>query len=107
MEISRKRLEWARPARAAYEATIARIAGEDIHTASLVEGRVARSLALLQVHPLLGTPSVHGQLGQSLLLLVSSPKPHNHQHEDARNDGVEHDHVDAEFGSGYRTQGRH
>ena len=58
MEISRKRLEWARPARAAYEATIARIAGEDIHTASLVEGRVARSLALLQVHPLLGTPSV-------------------------------------------------
>lgn len=57
METEKKRLEWARPAQAAYEGTIARIAIDDIHTASLVAGRVARSLALLQVHPQLGTPS--------------------------------------------------
>ena len=57
METEKKRLEWARLARAAYEGTITRIASDDIHTASLVEGRVARSLALLQVHPQLGTPS--------------------------------------------------
>jgi plasmid stabilization system protein ParE len=57
LETAKKRLEWARPARAAYEGTIARIAIDDIHTASLVEGRVARSLAPLQVHPQLGTPS--------------------------------------------------
>ena len=57
METEKKRLEWARPARTAYEGTIARIAVDDIHTASLVERRVARSLVLLQVHPLLGTPS--------------------------------------------------
>ena len=56
-ESTKKRLEWARPARAAYEATLARIADEDIHTASLVEARVARILALLQTHPELGTPS--------------------------------------------------
>jgi plasmid stabilization system protein ParE len=52
-----KRLEWAHPARAAYEGTIARIAIDDVHTASLVEERVARSLALLQANPQLGTPS--------------------------------------------------
>ena len=57
-ESTRKRLEWARPARAAYEATLARIAEEDIHTAALVEARVARTMALLQTHPELGTPSV-------------------------------------------------
>jgi plasmid stabilization system protein ParE len=57
LETGKRRLEWARPARAAYEGTIARIAIDDIHTASLVEGRVARSLAQLQVHPQLGTPS--------------------------------------------------
>ena len=57
METTRKRIEWAWPARVAYEDTIARIAMDDIHTASLVQGRVARSLALLQVHPQLGTPS--------------------------------------------------
>ena len=57
MENEKKRLEWARPARTAYEGTIARIAIDDIHAASLVERRVARSLVLLQVHPLLGTPS--------------------------------------------------
>lgn len=56
-ESTKKRLEWARPARAAYEATLARIAEEDIRTASLVEARVARTLALLQTHPELGTPS--------------------------------------------------
>ena len=56
MENEKKRLEWARPARTAYEGTIARIAIDDIHAASLVERRVARSLVLLQVHPLLGTP---------------------------------------------------
>ena len=58
MEPEKKRLEWARPARAAYEGTIARIAIDDAHTAHLVEGRVGRSLALLQVHPQLGAPSV-------------------------------------------------
>lgn len=57
METEKKRLEWAQSARAAFESTIARIAIDDAHTASLVEGRVARSLALLQAHPELGTPS--------------------------------------------------
>ena len=57
METEKKRIEWARPARAAFEGTIARIANEDAHTASLVEGRVARGLTLLQTHPQLGTPS--------------------------------------------------
>lgn len=56
MNAEKKRLEWARAARAAFEGTIARIAIDDAHTASLVEGRVARSLALLQAHPQLGTP---------------------------------------------------
>ena len=56
-ESTKKRLEWARPARAAYEATLARLASEDIHTASLVEVRVARILALLKTQPELGTPS--------------------------------------------------
>ncbi len=56
-ETSKKRLEWARPARSAFEATISRIATEYPHTASLVEGRVMRSLALLQAHPDLGVPS--------------------------------------------------
>ena len=56
-ESTKRRLEWARPARAAYEATLARIVDEDSHTASLVEARVARILALLQTHPELGTPS--------------------------------------------------
>ena len=56
-ETSKKRLEWARPALAAYIATISRIADEDPHTASLMEGRVARSLALLQAHSDLGVPS--------------------------------------------------
>jgi plasmid stabilization system protein ParE len=57
-ETSKKRLEWARPARAAYEATIARIAMDDVHAARVVEGRVVRSIALLQTHPELGAPSV-------------------------------------------------
>lgn len=57
-ESSKKPLEWARPARAAYEATIARISIEDVRAASLVEMRVARSLALLQSQPGIGTPSV-------------------------------------------------
>lgn len=57
-EIRSRRLEWARPARAAYEATIDRITGEDPVTAGLVEARVARSLALLMMRPGLGTPSV-------------------------------------------------
>ena len=56
-ETSKKRLDWARPARAAYEGTISRIADQDPHTASLMEGRVARSLALLQAHSDLGMPS--------------------------------------------------
>jgi plasmid stabilization system protein ParE len=53
-----RRLEWARPARAAYEATLERIAEEDVETAALVARRVARSLALLQLQPQMGTPSV-------------------------------------------------
>ena len=57
METEKKRLEWARPAQTAYEGTIARIAVDDIYAASLIERRVARSLSMLQVHPLLGTPS--------------------------------------------------
>ena len=57
-ESTRRRLEWARPARAAFEATLARIAHEDIQTAILVESRVARSLVLLQSQPGLGVPSV-------------------------------------------------
>ena len=55
-ESIKKRLEWARPARAAYEATLAHIAEEDAHTAGLVQARVARILALLQSHPGLGSP---------------------------------------------------
>ena len=59
---TKKRLEWARTARVAYEATLARIGEEDAYTAALVEARVARVLALLQSHPDLGTPSaLHGQ----------------------------------------------
>lgn len=53
-----RRLEWARPARAAYEATIDRITDEDPVTAGLVEARVRRSLALLMMQPGMGTPSV-------------------------------------------------
>ena len=62
MGSTKKRLEWARSARAAYEATLARIGEEDAHTAALVEARVARVLVLLQSHPDLGTPSaLNGQ----------------------------------------------
>ncbi len=57
-ENKNRRLEWARPARAAYEATINRITDEDPVTAGLVEARVARSLALLVMQPGMGTPSV-------------------------------------------------
>ena len=57
-ENKRRRLEWARPARAAYEATIDRITDENPATADLVEAWVARSLALLQSQPDMGTPSV-------------------------------------------------
>ena len=46
---TKKRLEWARSAQAAYEATLARIGEEDAHTAALVEARVARVLALKRV----------------------------------------------------------
>ena len=53
-----RRLEWARPAREAYEATLGRIADEDVETAALIARRVAKSLALLQVQPQVGTPSV-------------------------------------------------
>ena len=59
---TKKRLEWARSARAAYEATLARIGEDDPHTAALVKARVERVLALLQLHPGLGTPSaLNGQ----------------------------------------------
>lgn len=51
-----RRLDWARPARAAYEATMERIASEDPVTAGLVEARVARSLGLLAAQPGMGTP---------------------------------------------------
>ena len=55
-EASKKRLEWSRPARTAYEATIARVFTDDIYAASLVERRVVRSIALLQTFPQLGVP---------------------------------------------------
>jgi len=55
-EAPKKQLEWSRPARAAYDATIARIAMDDIHTATLVQRRVVRSMALLQDFPDLGLP---------------------------------------------------
>ena len=59
MTVSRvRRLEWARPARAAYETTLGRIAEEDVETAALIARRVAKSLALLQLQPQMGTPSV-------------------------------------------------
>ena len=59
---TKKRLEWARSARAAYAATLARIGEDDPHTAALVEARVERILALLQSQPDLGTPSaLNGQ----------------------------------------------
>lgn len=50
------RLEWTRPARAAYNASIAYIAEDDPNTAQLVETRVAKSLALLATQPAMGTP---------------------------------------------------
>ncbi len=53
-----RRLEWARPARAAYAATLERIAEEDVETAALFARPMARSLALLQLQPWMGTPSV-------------------------------------------------
>ncbi len=53
-----RRLEWARPARVAYEATISRITAEDPVTAGVVEARVVRSLALIAMQPAMGTPSV-------------------------------------------------
>jgi plasmid stabilization system protein ParE len=56
-ESSPRRLEWARPAREAFEATLTRIADEDPAAAALVVSRVARSLALIQAHPGLGSPS--------------------------------------------------
>ena len=56
-ESSTRRLEWTRPARAAYEATLARIAEADVDTASRLEMRVARSLSLLQSQPGMGSPS--------------------------------------------------
>ena len=40
---TKKRLEWARTARVAYEATLARIGEEDAYTAALVEARDARA----------------------------------------------------------------
>jgi plasmid stabilization system protein ParE len=55
-ESSAKRLEWAVPARLAYEATLERIADEDVETAALVERRVSRSLSLLRLQPGIGTP---------------------------------------------------
>ena len=59
---TKKRIEWARSARAAYEATLARIGEDDPHTAALVKARVERVLAPLQLHPGLGTPSaLNGQ----------------------------------------------
>jgi len=57
-EGSARLLEWARPARAAYEASLMRIAEEDVEAAALVEKRVARSLGLLVLQPAMGTPSV-------------------------------------------------
>ena len=55
-ENRKKRLEWTRPARAAYDASIAYIADDDPNTAQMVEARVAKSLLLLAMQPGMGTP---------------------------------------------------
>ena len=55
-ETRKKRLEWTRPARAAYDASIAYIADDDPNTAQAVEARAAKSLMLLASQPGMGTP---------------------------------------------------
>jgi plasmid stabilization system protein ParE len=50
-----RRLKWAPRAVAAFEATLAHIAGEDPRTAELVVARVEHSLELLRRNPGLGT----------------------------------------------------
>jgi plasmid stabilization system protein ParE len=49
-----KRLEWARAAQEAFEATIELIASEDTHTARLVVQRVDNALIQLRSYPKLG-----------------------------------------------------
>jgi plasmid stabilization system protein ParE len=49
-----RRLEWAKPAREAYLATLAYIADEDPHTAALVEQRAERAFALILEQPGIG-----------------------------------------------------
>ena len=59
MHESQKRLlEWARPARTAYEATLERIANEDPFTAEVFKARVENSVALVLSQPGLGTPGI-------------------------------------------------
>jgi plasmid stabilization system protein ParE len=53
----KRRLEWAKAARAAFEATLARIAEEDAFTADKFEARVDKSITLIQANPAIGTPS--------------------------------------------------
>ena len=55
-ETRKKRLEWTRPARAAYDASIAYIADDDPNTAQAVEARATKSLMLLASQPGMGTP---------------------------------------------------
>jgi toxin ParE1/3/4 len=49
-----KRLEWARAARDAFEASIEFIASEDPRAARLVAQRVEDALRLIQAHPKIG-----------------------------------------------------
>jgi plasmid stabilization system protein ParE len=52
-----KRLEWHPGARRAFQETLTRIANDEPHAADLVLARTRRALALIQVHPGLGTPT--------------------------------------------------
>lgn len=54
---SAKQLEWGARALEAYQASLARIGGEDPRTSDLVRQRVAHALALIQNYPGLGTPA--------------------------------------------------
>lgn len=52
-----KQLDWHPGARRAFQETLARIAQNDPRAADLVLARTLRSLALIQGHPALGTPT--------------------------------------------------
>jgi plasmid stabilization system protein ParE len=52
-----KRLEWHPSALRAFQETLAHIAQDDPHTADVVLARTKRTIALIQAHPSLGTPT--------------------------------------------------